>query len=473
MSHELVAPHSIDAEQAVLGGLMLAPEGWDNIADKITEADFYRRDHRLIFRAIAGLVTAHKPCDAVTLGEWFESNGLEEEVGGANYVLQLANATPSAANILAYAQIVAERAQLRRLLDLAAEMTKQVAQPRADAEVVAADVMRQLGDVVNRGAAVEIVPMRTAVKAWYQELVQREKQGTELTGLETPWAGVNAITSGLQPADLIVVAGRPSMGKTAFMLGLAGHAAKNGTCVAVFSLEMRKVQIAGRLVSAAGSVLHKHLRNPRELDEADWNRVSGAVQDAATWPLFIDDSSTITVDRIVARTRRLKAKRRVGLVVLDYLQLIDLPANAERRDVGFGMVTKALKALAKDLACPVVCLSQLNRGLEARGDKRPMMSDLRDSGAIEQDADVIAFLYRDDYYHPETHLKGVSEVIFAKQREGETGTVYLRHQFPTMQFVDLDGPLPLPPQAQARTPGRFGGFRKRGSFNGHDARTPE
>lgn len=480
MNREIVPPHSVDAEQAVLGGLLLAPEAWDRIVDRLTEADFYRHDHRVIFRAIAELAAADKPRDAVTLGEWFEANGTADEVGGARYVLQLANSTPSAANILAYADIVREKSILRQLIQIGAEISGSGMQPEGrSAKEIIAEAEQKVFLIAESGArgreasAGGIAPMRTAMREWFELLNKRYQNPATMTGVATPWKAVNEKTCGLQPAELIVVAGRPSMGKTAFALGLVGRAAQEGVGVAMFSLEMKRSQIIGRVMSSAGGILYRHLRNPRELVEEEWARVTGTMTGARDWPLYIDDSSTITVDRLVARTRRLHAKNPIGLVVIDYLQLIDLPANAERRDVGFGMVTKALKALAKDLNCPVVCLSQLNRGLEARSDKRPMMSDLRESGAIEQDADVIAFLYRDDYYYPETHLQGVSEIIFAKQREGETGTVHLRHNFPTMQFIDWEGPLPSRTQ-ETNVVGPAGGFRKRRvGMYGNDARATE
>ncbi|MCE5234051.1 MAG: replicative DNA helicase [Mizugakiibacter sp.] len=423
-----VPPHSIEAEQAVLGGLMLAPESWDRVADRIGEDDFYRKDHRLIFRAISELSNKSMPCDAVTLGEWFESQRLAEMVGGAAYLIELANATPSAANIVAYADIVREKSVLRQLIDAGTEIAGDGYRPdgRSTQEIVETAEQRvfRIAEAGARGRK-GFVSMRSAVKDAFQILHQRYENRGSVSGLPTGFVDLDEMTAGLQASDLIIVAARPAMGKTAFSLNLAEYAAmKTKKAVAVFSMEMSASQLAFRLISSLGRINQQHLRTG-DLAEEEWPRVTQAITLLSEAKIFIDDTPALSPGELRARARRLKREHDLGLIVIDYLQLMAVPGNKENRATEISEISRGLKALAKELDIPVIALSQLNRSLEQRTDKRPVMADLRESGAIEQDADVILFIYRDEYYNPESPDKGLAEVIIGKQRNGPTGTVKL------------------------------------------------
>ena len=423
-----VPPHSIDAEQAVLGGLMLDEHAWERIADKLGEEDFYRRDHRLIFRAIGDLASKNQPCDAVTLGEWFESSGLADEVGGVAYVIQLANATPSAANILAYAGIVREKSVLRQLIEAGTQIVGDGFQPEGrKSEEILAEAEQRVFHIAETGARGKksYVEMRAAVHEAFQILSRRYESKDAVTGLATGFADLDELTSGLQPADLIIVAARPSMGKTALAVNMAEHAAiKSRKAVAIFSMEMSASQLAFRLISSLGRIDQQHLRNG-DLAEEDWPRVTSAITLLSETKILIDDTPALSPAELRARARRMKRQYDLGLIVVDYLQLMAVPGNKENRATEISEISRGLKALAKELNIPVIALSQLNRSLEQRTDKRPVMADLRESGAIEQDADVILFIYRDEYYDKDSADKGLAEIIIGKQRNGPTGTVKL------------------------------------------------
>ncbi len=423
-----VPPHSIDAEQAVLGGLMLDERAWERIADKLNEEDFYRKDHRLIYRALTELSEKNMPCDAVTLGEWFESNRLAEMVGGSSYIMQLANSTPSAANIVAYAEIVREKSILRQLIDAGTEITGDGFQPegRSTQEILegAEQKVFRIAESGARGRK-SFVAMRAAVKEAFQILHQRYESKGSVTGLATGFADLDELTAGLQPSDLIIVAARPSMGKTALAVNFAEHAAmRSKKAVAIFSMEMSASQLAFRLISSLGRINQQHLRTG-DIQEEEWPRVTSAITMLSDAKIFIDDTPALSPAELRARARRLKREHDLGLIVIDYLQLMAVPGNKENRATEISEISRGLKALAKELNIPVIALSQLNRSLEQRTDKRPVMADLRESGAIEQDADVILFIYRDEYYNPESSDKGLAEIIIGKQRNGPTGTVKL------------------------------------------------
>jgi replicative DNA helicase len=423
-----VPPHSIEAEQAVLGGLMLSTESWDKVADKLTEHDFYRRDHRVIYRAIGELSEKGMPYDAVTLGEWFQSQNLADLVGGASYVIELANSTPSAANITAYADIVREKSVLRQLIDAGTEIAGDAFQPegRSSQEIleVAEQKVFHIAEAGARGRK-GFVTMRAAVKDAFQILHQRYENKGAVTGLATGFHDLDEKTAGLQPSDLIIVAARPSMGKTALAVNFAEYAAIHGKkAVAIFSMEMSASQLAFRLISSLGSINQQHLRTG-DLAEEEWPRVTNAITFLSDAKIFIDDTPALSPSELRARARRLKREHDLGLIVIDYLQLMQVPGNKENRATEISEISRSLKALAKELDIPVVALSQLNRSLEQRTDKRPVMADLRESGAIEQDADLIIFIYRDEYYNPESSDKGTAEIIIGKQRNGPTGTVRL------------------------------------------------
>ncbi|GAB2654201.1 replicative DNA helicase [Arenimonas aestuarii] len=422
-------PQSVEAEQAVLGGLMLAPDSLDRVGDFLTEHDFYRRDHRLIYRAIRDLSEKNKPFDAVTLGEWFESNSLSEQIGGTGYLIELASTTPSAANIRAYAEIVREKAVLRQLIEAGTEIVNDGFQPegRDSQEVLSAAEMRvfKIAEQGRRGRA-DFVSLRDAMKDAFQVLQERYENQGNVTGLPTGFADLDELTAGLQPSDLIILAARPAMGKTTLALNIAEFAAlKTKKAVAVYSMEMSSSQLAFRLISSIGRINATRLRTG-QLEDEDWSRVNMAIKMLSEVKVFIDDTPALSPDVLRSKARRIKREHDLGLIVVDYLQLMQVPGTGENRTNEISEISRSLKALAKELNVPVVALSQLNRGLESRTDKRPVMADLRESGAIEQDADIIMFIYRDEYYHKDSGDKGLAEVIIAKQRSGPTGTIKLK-----------------------------------------------
>jgi len=423
-----VPPQSVEAEQAVLGGLLLVPESWDRVADRLIESDFYRRDHQMIFRAIGELQNQSMPPDAVTLGEWFESQGIAELVGGSRYILELASTTPSAANITAYADIVRDKSVLRKLIDAGTAITSDGFEPEGRAtQAILEKAEMSVFRIAEAGARGRqgFVPMRAAVKEAFQQLQQRFENKGAITGLPTGFTDLDEITAGLQPSDLIIVAARPSMGKTALAVNIAEYAAiKTKKAVAVFSMEMSASQLAFRLISSLGRINQQHLRTG-DLQDEEWPRVTSAITLLGEAKIFIDDTPGLSPVELRSRSRRLKREHDLGLIVVDYLQLMAVPGNQENRATEISEITRGLKALAKELNVPVMALSQLNRSLEQRSDKRPVMADLRESGAIEQDADVILFIYRDEVYNKDSTDKGMAEIIISKQRNGPTGTIKL------------------------------------------------
>ena len=426
-----VPPHSIEAEQAVLGGLMLAPEAYDRINDKLTANDFYRRDHQLIYRAIAELAEKNRPFDAVTLGEWFESQGHMDLVAGGAYLVELASTTPSAANIAAYAEIVRDKAVMRQLIEVGTEIVNDAFQPEGkESDEMLAIAEQKVFAIAEQGARgrTDFVAMNDALKDAFEVLRVRSESGGTVTGLPTGYTEFDMMTAGLQPTDLVILAARPAMGKTTFALNIAEYAAiKSKKAVAVFSMEMSAGQLAMRLISSVGRINATRLRTG-QLEDEDWSRVTSAIRilkDQAK--VFIDDTPGLSPDVLRSKARRLKREHDLGLIVIDYLQLMSVPGNSENRATEISEISRSLKGLAKELNVPVIALSQLNRSLETRTDKRPVMADLRESGAIEQDADMIVFIYRDDYYNKETSPdKGLAEIIIGKQRSGPTGSCKLR-----------------------------------------------
>ncbi|OHE83272.1 MAG: replicative DNA helicase [Lysobacterales bacterium RIFOXYA1_FULL_69_10] len=425
-----VPPQSVEAEQAVLGGLMLAPDAYDRVADQLNDQDFYRRDHQLIFRAIRELAEKGKPFDAVTLGEWFESMGQSELVAGGAYLIELASTTPSAANIVAYAEIVRDKAVLRQLIEVGTTIVNDGFQPdgRESGEILAS-AEQQVFAIAEAGAKgkTDFTAMNKALSEAFDVLQTRYAAGGSVTGLPTGYTEFDEMTAGLQPTDLLILAARPAMGKTTFALNIAEHAAiRTKKAVAVFSMEMSASQLALRLISSNGRVNAQRLRSG-QLEDEDWSRVTSAIRMLKEAKIFIDDTPGLSPEALRAKARRLKREHDLGLVVIDYLQLMSVPGNNENRATEISEISRGLKHLAKELNVPVIALSQLNRSLETRADKRPVMADLRESGAIEQDADVIVFIYRDDYYNKENSPdKGLAEIIIGKQRNGPTGSVKLK-----------------------------------------------
>jgi len=425
-----VPPQSIEAEQAVLGGLMLAPEAFDRVADQLTEGDFYRRDHQLIYRAIRELAEKSRPYDAVTLGEWFESQGLAEQVAGGAYLVELASTTPSAANIKAYAEIVRDKAILRQLIEVGTGIVNDGFQPEGrETRDILEEAEKSVLSIAEAGARgrTDFTPVNKAMAEAFDVLQTRYANGGGITGLPTGYTEFDEMTAGLQPTDLLILAARPSMGKTTLALNMAEYAAmKTKKAVAVFSMEMSASQLALRLISSVGRVNATRLRTG-QLEDEDWSRVTSAIRLIRDTRIFIDDTPALSPEVLRAKARRLKREHDLGLIVIDYLQLMAVPGNQENRATEISEISRSLKGLAKELNVPVIALSQLNRSLETRTDKRPVMADLRESGAIEQDADVIVFIYRDEYYNKDASPdKGLAEIIIGKQRNGPTGSLKLK-----------------------------------------------
>jgi replicative DNA helicase len=436
-------PSSISAEQAVLGGLMLAPESVAKISDWLREDDFYRKDHRLIYRAVCVLANRGDACDAVTLGDWFAINGLTEAMGGLSYLVELHQATASAANIVAYAEIVAEKSRLRQAIDAGTQLTEAAYTQGTDSATLIANVMHglsQLSATKLRGGLQTIKP---ALRDWFADLSARFESGDTVTGLPTPWLEINNATHGLQPGELIIVAARPNMGKSVLAGQLAMFSALRGVRTAVFSLEMTQRQVMRRAVSALGNVPHDWLMAPVGNEEY-WSRVTDASAKLAEASLLLDDTPGLSIEQLSARARRANMQAPIGLLVIDHLH--EMAINADHAVYDIGRNAGGLKALGKEFNCPVVCLAQLNRALTNRADKHPTMADLRASGDIEQKADVILFLHREDYYDRDTHLQGVVEVEIGKGRDVETGKrMHLQNRYDVMRLDDMDGPVPEPP----------------------------
>ncbi|MDR1646580.1 MAG: replicative DNA helicase [Zoogloeaceae bacterium] len=436
-------PHSIDAEQSVLGGLLLDNAAWDRIGDLVTDQDFYRDEHRRIYRQIARLLEKGKPADAVTVAEALDAAGESEHTGGLAYLGELANNTPSAANIRRYAEIVRERAILRQLVAVADEIAGAALNPLGrDAKTLLDEAEARIFEIAEKGTRisegfVHINPLLTQVVERVQELHDRENP-SDITGISSGFYDLDQKTSGLQPGDLIIVAGRPSMGKTAFALNIAENiATQSGLPVGVFSMEMGGTQLAMRMLTSIGKLDSQRVRTGQLSDE-EWDRLSFALGQLHEAPIYIDETGGLTPVDLRARARRLVRQcGTLGLIVIDYIQLMGSTRQNENRATEVSEISRSIKALAKELKVPIIAISQLSRKVEERADKRPMMSDLRESGAIEQDADVIMMLYRDEYYHPDSKDKGKAEVIIGKQRNGPTGTVHLAFLGQYTRFENL------------------------------------
>jgi replicative DNA helicase len=423
-----VPPQSVEAEQSVLGGLMLDGQAWDRVADKITEADFYRKEHRLIFRAIGALAEESSPADVVTVSEWLDKHQELQNAGGLAYLASLANNTPSAANIGAYANIVRERAILRNLIQTATRIAGSAYSPEGQS---ASDILdfaeRSIFDISEQGAHRRggFAPLKTLLTRAVDRIDTLFRSESAITGVSTGFKDLDDMTSGLQAGDLVIVAGRPSMGKTSLAMNIAENAAVGSKLpVAIFSMEMPGEQLAMRMMASLGRI-NAHKVRTGKLEDDDWPRLTHAIGLLAEAPMFIDDTPALTPLELRTRARRLKREHGLGLIVVDYLQLMQAPESSENRATEISGITRSLKGLAKELNVPLIALSQLNRSLEQRPNKRPVMSDLRESGAIEQDADVIVFIYRDEVYNEDSQDKGTAEIIIGKQRNGPTGKVKL------------------------------------------------
>ncbi|QWD78848.1 replicative DNA helicase [Polynucleobacter sp. MWH-Svant-W18] len=437
-----VPPHSVEAEQSLLGGLLIDNTAWDRLGGVLTDKDFYRPEHALIYKVIARLVGDNHPADVITVHD-----AIKSEQGGdlvsVDYLNSLAQNTPSAANIKGYGDIVRDRSILRRLIEVSDNIVNSAFVPEGRSVRTLLDEAEsrilQIGEEGSRKADyLEIEPLLRTVVARIDELYNRQG-GSDITGIATGFIDLDKQTSGLQKGDLVIVAGRPSMGKTAFALNIAENVAlAEGLPVVVFSMEMSGEQLASRLLGSVGRVDQSRMRTGK-LQDDEWPRVTDAIARLSNTQILIDETGSLSSLELRARARRIARNfgGTLGLVVIDYLQLMS-GSGSENRATEISEISRSLKSLAKELQCPVVALSQLNRGLEQRPNKRPIMSDLRESGAIEQDADLIMFIYRDEVYHPDTTTdKGMAEIIIGKQRNGPIGTVRLSWQGPYTKFDNL------------------------------------
>jgi replicative DNA helicase len=435
-------PHSVECEQSVLGALLLENAAWDQVADLVTEADFYRADHRLLWRTISRLISESKPADVITVAESLEGTRELDSVGGMSYIAALADNTPTSANIRHYATIVRDRAVLRRLAATCSEIQDKVYTPNGmeTAQILdqAQEKILALGESAGArsGGFVELPPLLISVVETIDMLYNRDSPN-DCIGVPSGFTDLDARTSGFGPGDLVILAARPSMGKTAMALNIAAHVGVNCKLpVGVFSMEMPKEALMLRLLCSTGSLNYHKVRKGLLHDE-DWQRLTNSVGLLNDAPIQIDETGAITPAELTARARRLHRQYgKLGLLVVDYLQLMGVGGLGDTRAGEIGVATRALKKLAKELNCPVLALSQVNRGVESRPNKRPNMSDLRESGDIEQDADVIIFLYRDEVYNEDSKQKGVAEAVIAKQRNGPIGTVRLTWQGEYMRFAN-------------------------------------
>jgi replicative DNA helicase len=434
-----VPPHSIEAERSVLGGLMLDDNAWDNISGSLASEDFYRSDHRIIYRVMADLVERNNPLDIITISEALEGIGELENVGGLAYISDLASSTPTASNIHAYAQIVRERSTVRSLISVAHEIADSGFNPDGRNSATLIDeaeskVFKISDDRPSNGGPESVRPLLTRAVERIDVLFQTKGA---LTGISSGFRDIDEMTSGLQPADLIIVAGRPSMGKTSFMMNIAESAAISGESpVLVFSMEMPSDSLVLRMLSSLGRIDQTKIRTG-QLGDDDWPRLTSAVTLLNDKPLFIDDTAALSPNEIRSRARRVAREHgKLGMILLDYIQLMQVSGTSENRAGEISEISRSLKSIAKEFDCPVIAGSQLNRSLEQRPDKRPIMSDLRESGAIEQDADVIMAIYRDEVYHEDAE-KGIAEIIILKQRNGPIGRKKLAFVGQYTKFEDL------------------------------------
>lgn len=461
-------PQSIEAEQAVLGGLMLQPKAWVEVCDVLTEGDFYRRDHQLIWRAVKYLESKSKPFDPVTLGEWFEAQGLAEQIAGGAYLIELASTTPSAANIRAYAEIVHDKGQLRRVIEVGTAMVNDGFQPdgRGSVEIIGASQTRIGGLLAAEPCELEEVgPVMNRV---FERLSDRYSRGGGIDGMSTGLDELDELINGMKGGQLIFLAARPKMGKTTLAMNIAEHVAmKLKKRVAFFSFEMQPEELGERLVASVGGIDGNRLRRG-DLDDTDWSNVSTAIREIKQAQILVSRPRSARVEHVMAQARRLHARKPLGLIVIDYLQLLE--SAGDNRAQGLSAITRHLKLSGGEMGVPILVLSQLNRKLEERPNKRPIPSDLRESGSIEQDADVVAFIYRDETYDRNSRWKGTAEIIVALQRNGPPGEIRVRYRPDRFRFENLSPdwePEPLP--TDDGEGGKRRGFRKRGGNPGADA----
>ncbi|MBI2026870.1 MAG: replicative DNA helicase [Deltaproteobacteria bacterium] len=416
-----IPPQNLEAEISVLGAVLLENEALNEVADLLRSGDFYKNSHQTIFEALLQLSEAHEPADLITLTNILRKNNKLEAVGGTAYLASLVNSVPSASNIKSYAKIIREKSILRKLVSVANDISNRGYDDNADVEEFLDFAESSLFEVTDANLQSGILHIKDLMKSSFKKIEELHERKSQITGVPTGFTDIDKLTSGLQSGDLVVIAGRPSMGKTSFALNIVQYASRAmNQPVVFFSLEMSKEQVVTRLLTSLSRVDASRLR-VGNLTDSDWPKLTKAAGYLSEAPIYIDDTPGISVLEMKAKCRRLKARSGLALIVIDYLQLMRSRGFSESREREISEISRSLKALAKELQLPIIALSQLNRAVEARQDKRPMMSDLRESGSIEQDSDIIAFIYRDEVYKPESEYKGTAEIIIAKQRNGPTG----------------------------------------------------
>ena len=433
-----VPPHNIEAEQSVLGAIIMDHEAMTVASEILRPNDFYRPDHQEIYGAIMDLFTSNSPVDLVTIQNRLSEKGVLEQVGGISYLAELATIVPTSAHIKQYAKIVEDKAVLRRLIKASQEITAKSYEGDEPIEDLMSFAEKQVFDIIQNRHTEDFSHINEIIVTSIDKIEQAHVNKGAVTGVPTGFIDLDYKTAGMQPSDLILVAARPSMGKTAFSLNVIQSAAiKNKKKVAVFSLEMSKDQLVNRMLCAEAMVDAQKVRTGN-LDPQDWDRIARAIPTIAAADIFIDDTPGISVMEMRAKCRRLKLEKGLDLIMIDYLQLMSGNSKSDSRQQEISEISRSLKAIAREMNAPVIALSQLSRACETRADHRPMLSDLRESGAIEQDADVVMFLYRDEYYNPDTDKKNIGEIIIAKQRNGPTGTVELVWLGQYTKFANMD-----------------------------------
>lgn len=433
-----VPPQNLEAEQAVLGALMLDPESGSSVFEILQPEDFYRDNHRLIFSAIQALFEKGDPIDLVSVAETLRQQGRLEQVGGITTISEIARSVPSAVNVDYYAKLVTEKALLRQLIRASNSILERGYEPGEEARNLLEEAEKLILELSRRRVKDGFSIIRDVLLETFEKIEYLYSHKGNLTGVPTFFTELDRMTSGWQPSDLVIIAARPSMGKTAIVLNMAQNAAVRANVpVAIFSLEMSKEQLVQRMLCGEAMVDQQRVRTGDLLD-ADWPKLTRAVGPLSDAPIFIDDTVGISLAELRSKARRLKMEHNLGMIVIDYLQLLSVGKKTESRQQEVAQISRTLKGLARELKVPVIALSQLNRGVEQRQDKRPIMSDLLESGAIEADADVISFIYRDEYYHSESEKKGIAELIIAKHRNGPVGTVELGFLKEFTKFVNLD-----------------------------------
>ncbi|MBQ1509626.1 MAG: replicative DNA helicase [Selenomonadaceae bacterium] len=435
---ERMPPQNIEAEQAVLGAVLIKKEALTEVQEILKPEDFYREAHRIVYSAMEDLFINNEAVDLVTLTEQLRKKDQLDKVGGLAFVTALANSVPTAANVIYHAKIVREKAELRSLIDAATEIAGKAYEDADEVETIMDEAEKKILSIAASRTVSDFEPIKTILMNSIDRISTLYESKGGLTGLSTGFKDLDALTSGLQASDLVLVAARPSMGKTAFTLNIAAHAAMHGHSVAFFSLEMSKEQLVQRMLCSEGAIDSQRLRTG-QLEGEEWGKLIGTADKLSKAKIYIDDTPGITVMELRSKARRLKAEHGLELVVIDYLQLMQgrSARNSDSRQQEISEISRSLKALARELNVPVVALSQLSRSVESRQVKKPMLSDLRESGSLEQDADIVMFLYREDYYDQDTENKNITEVIIAKHRNGPVDTVSLFFQKEFTKFRDL------------------------------------